>query len=205
MENNDHDIFLASPYIIELSNCILNIISLINEPFENTKKTLIEEMKLFNLLKSIKENKPIDDKINTKIKEQLNNYTNAQLKKILIFENAKLLPKETLISHLEEYGAIISDPTSDFIPLEENKIFGVIIDYFNIDKLIRLIKPEKVEEKKEETEEEQMWECAGCHQLNDKDNESCVFCDGPKVVAPPKKDIKKKKENKDENKLGIDN
>ena len=205
MENNDHDIFLASPYIIELSNCILNIISLINEPFENTKKTLIEEMKLFNLLKSIKENKPIDDKINTKIKEQLNNYTNAQLKKILIFENAKLLPKETLISHLEEYGAIISDPNSDFIPLEENKIFGVIIDYFNIDKLIRLIKPEKVEEKKEETEEEQMWECAGCHQLNDKDNESCVFCDGPKVVAPPKKEIKKKKENKDENKLGIDN
>ena len=183
----------------------MNIISLINEPFENTKTTLIEEMKLFNLLKSIKENKPIDDKINTKIKEQLNNYTNAQLKKILIFENAKLLPKETLISHLEEYGAIISDPTSDFIPLEENKIFGVIIDYFNIDKLIRLIKPEKVEEKKEETEEEQMWECAGCHQLNDKDNESCVFCDGPKVVAPPKKEIKKKKENKDENKLGIDN
>ena len=36
-----------------------------------------------------------------------------------------------------------------------------------------------------------MWECASCHEMNDKDNESCVFCDAPKVVAPPKKVINK--------------
>ena len=48
MESHNKDMFFASPYIIELSNCILNVISLINEPIESTKTTLIEEMKLFN-------------------------------------------------------------------------------------------------------------------------------------------------------------
>ena len=47
MHTNDKDAFFASPFIIELSNCILNVISLINEPIENTKTSLIEEMKLF--------------------------------------------------------------------------------------------------------------------------------------------------------------
>ena len=204
MDSNDKEIFFSSPYIIELSNCILNVISLINEPIENTKTTLIEEMKLFNLLKSIKENKPIDNKIHSKVKEELNSYANNQLKKVIFLENIKQLPKETLISHLEEYGAIIADPNSDIIILEKNKIIGVIIDCFNIDKLVRLIKKEKVEEKKEEPEN-QFWECASCHQENDKDNQSCVFCDAPKVVAPPKKEIKKKVEKKDDNTNGIDN
>lgn len=39
------------------------------------------------------------------------------------------------------------------------------------------MKPEKVE-KKAEIEQEQIGEYVGCHKLNDKDNESCVFCDG---------------------------
>ena len=141
MEINDKEIFFASPYIIELSNCILNVISLINEPIENTKTTLIEEMKLFNLLKSIKEDKQIDNKIHSKIKEELNSYTKNQTKKILFLENIKQLSKETLISHLEEYGAIISDPNSDFINLKENKIFGVMknqkINFGNVPLVIK--------------------------------------------------------------------
>ena len=47
-----------------------------------------------------------------------------------------------------------------------------------------------------------MWECATCRQLNDKDNESCVFCDSPKVVVPKRKEIKKQEKN---NESGIDN
>ena len=203
--NSDKETFFASPYVIELSNCILNVISLINEPIENTKTNLIEETKLFKLLKSIKENKPIDNKIHIKIIEQLNNYTKDQIKKILILHNTKSLTIDALLSRLEEYGAVIQNKESDIISLEENVCIGVIIDHFNIDKLIRCMKKEKVEEKKEETEEEQMWECAACHQLNDKDNESCVFCDGPKVIVPQKKEIKKKKENVDENNKGINN
>jgi other hect domain ubiquitin protein ligase E3 len=35
--------------------------------------------------------------------------------------------------------------------------------------------------------------------LNDKDNESCVFCDGPKIVVPQKKEVKKKEVKKDNN------
>ena len=205
MHTNDKDAFFASPFIIELSNCILNVISLINEPIENTKTSLIEEMKLFNLLKSIKENKPIDNNIHSKIIEQLNTYAKEQTNKILILNNSKSVPLDTLTAHLEEYGAVIEDKYSDIIPLEDNKYIGVIIDHFNIDKLLRCLKKEKVEEKKEEPAEEQMWECAACHQLNDKDNESCVFCDGPKVIAPPKIELKKKSEKIDNNKTGVNN
>ena len=50
-----------------------------------------------------------------------------------------------------------------------------------------------------------MWECAGCHMPNDKDNTSCVYCDGPKIVAPkikePKKKEIKKENNENENQL----
>ena len=207
MDSHNKDIFFASPYIIELSNCILNVISLINEPIENTKTILIEEFKLFNLLKKIKENKPIDNKIHTDIVNKLKNYASQQLKKILLIENKKSINREGVISHLEEYGGVIQDYDSDIISLDGGKIFGIIIDQFNIGKLTRLIKPEKKEEeKKEESPEDQMWECAACHQLNDKDNESCVFCDGPKVIAPPKKEIKKKVvKNEEENKNDINN
>ena len=204
MDNHDKDIFFASPYIIELSNCILNVISLINEPIENTKLILNVEIKLFNLLKSIKENKSINKTIHNKIIDELNIYAKNQLKKIILINNAKLQSKENYISKLEEFGAVITDINSDIIPLENNNI-GVIIDYFNIDKLNRCLKKEeKKEEEKKENPEDLMWECASCHELNDKDNQSCVFCDAPKVVAPPKINIKKKLQ-KEENISGIDN
>ena len=206
MESHNKDMFFASPYIIELSNCILNVISLINEPIESTKTTLIEEMKLFNLLKCIKENKSIDKNLHKKITDKLNTYAKQQFDKILLIENNKSLPIETLIKHLEEYGAVISDPFSDIISIEKNKIIGIIIDCFNIDKLLRCLKKENKEEKKEEPQEDSMWECASCHNMNDKDNASCVFCDAPKVIVPPKKEIKKKKvESEDDNKNKINN
>ena len=207
MDSHDKDIFFASPYIIELSNCILNVISLINEPIENTKTILVEELKLFNLLKKIKENKPIDDGIHKDIVDKLKNYANQQFKKILLIENKKLVQKNVVAERLEEWGGVVHDPDSDIISIEGDKVFGIIIDQFNTVKLIRCLKPEKKEEeKKEEPPEEQMWECAACHQLNDKDNESCVFCDGPKVIAPPKKEVKKKvAKNVEENKNNINN
>ena len=43
MHTNDKDAFFASPFIIELSNCILNVISLINEPIEILKLPLLKK------------------------------------------------------------------------------------------------------------------------------------------------------------------
>ena len=208
MDNNDKELFFASPYIIELSNCILNIISLFNEPIENTKTNLIEEMKLHNILKNIRENQPLEEKINSAIISKMNNYSNEQVKKILFIKNTNNKKIEEISDILHQYGVIINDINEDIFILDNN-IFGVIIDYFNIEKLNRLNLPEKkeVEEKKEENPEEQMWECAGCHMLNDKDNESCVFCDGPKIVVPQKKEVKKKeiKKDEDDNKNSLNN
>ena len=53
MDSNNKDIFFASPYIIELSNCIINVISLINESIENTKTALIVEIKLLLMINYI--------------------------------------------------------------------------------------------------------------------------------------------------------
>ena len=204
LDNNDKELFFASPYIIELSNCVLNIISLLNEPVENTKTNLIEEMKLFNVLKNIIENKPLEEKIHDEIVSKINNYVKDQLKKVLFINNSKNKSFDEISNHLQEYGAIINNVDEDVFGLGDN-IVGVLIDYFNVEKLNRCTIQEKKEEKKEENPEDEMWECAACHQLNDKDNESCVFCDGPKVVVPPKKDIKKKEVKKDENKINTNN
>ena len=200
MDNNDKELFFASPYIIELSNCILNIISLFKEPIENTKTNLIEEIKLYSVLTNIIENKPIEEKIYNEIISKMNKYSNEQLKKVLFINNSSNKSIDEIANNLQQYGVIINNIKEDMFLLENN-IIGVIIDCFNKEKLSRCnIEEKKVEEKKEENPEEQMWECSTCHELNDKDNESCVFCDAPKVVAPPKKVAKKKEKKKEDEK-----
>ena len=124
----------------------MNVISLINEPIENTKTILVEELKLFNLLKKIKENKPIDDGIHKDIVDKLKNYANQQFKKILLIENKKLVQKNVFAEHLEEWGGVVHDPDSDIISIEGDKVFGIIIDQFSCEKLISCLKPEKKEE-----------------------------------------------------------
>jgi len=207
MDNNDKELFFASPYIIELSNCILNIISLFNEPIENTRTNLIEEKKLYNILKNICENKPLEEKIHNEIISKMNKYSNDQLKKVLFIQNTNNKTIDEIADNLQQYGVVINNIKEDVLLLENNTI-GVIIDYFNEDKLSKCNLPEKKteDEKKEENPEDLMWECASCHEKNDKDNESCVFCDAPKVVAPPKKIIKKKENNENkENKIDLNN
>jgi len=206
MDNNDKELFFASPYIIELSNCILNIISLFKEPIENTKTNLIEEIKLYSVLTNIIENKPIEEKMYNEIISKMNKYSNEQLKKVLFINNSNNKSIDEIANNLKQYGVIINNIKEDMFLLENN-IIGVIIDCFNKEKLNKCnIDEKKVEEKKEENPEEQMWECSTCHELNDKDNESCVFCDAPKVVAPPKKIAKKKEKNKeDENTINLNN
>ena len=78
--------------------------------------------------------------------------------------------------------------------MEKTKLFfdNIIVDIYqkNQEENKDIIKEEEnKEEKKEEPQEDSMWECASCHNMNDKDNASCVFCDAPKVIVPPKKGI----------------
>ena len=209
MDNNDKELFFASPYIIELSNCILNIVSLFNEPIGSTKTNLIEEMKLFNILKNIIDNKPMEEQMESEIVKKINSFSEKQLKKILFINNISNKSIEEIYKILNDYGAIIHNIKEDMFVIDST-VVGIIIDYFNIEKVNKLIEPKKVEveEKKEEKKpEDEMWECAGCHMLNDKDNTMCVFCDGPKIVVTQKKEIKKKEVKKEtkENQSNLNN
>jgi hypothetical protein len=180
---------LSSPYIIELSDCILNIFNSLNEPIEKFINLLGNEhkimMKLFYFLKNIFEKKIISKEFNDKVNVIIKNYLYLEQRKIIYLKNSKNLKEDEIKKILEKYGAKINN-IFDIIIISEN-IIVILIDYFDIYKLNKkLILDTKKEEKIEEEKVEQFWECASCHELNDKDNTFCVFCDAPKKVAPKK-------------------
>ena len=80
-------------------------------------------------------------------------------------------------------GVIRSE--DDIINVDPHYVVA-FIDTFNID----ILKQSDKENKKEE-EEDALWECSQCHEMNDKDNIMCVFCDAAKkpVIKPKKKEI----------------
>ena len=186
---------LSSPYIIELSDCILNIFNSLNEPIEKFINLLGNEhkimMKLFYFLKNIFEKKIISKEFNDKVNVIIKNYLYLEQRKIIYLKNSKNLKEDEIKKILEKYGAKINN-IFDIIIISEN-IIVILIDYFDIYKLNKkLILDTKKEEKIEEEKVEQFWECASCHELNDKDNTFCVFCDAPKKVAPKKQVFEKK-------------
>ena len=187
----DKKLFFSSPYMIELSNCLLNILSLLKEKIDDNKTYLMEEMKLNNILRTIINKEKIDDLDFSNIKSKINNYLNNQYKKIILLSNPEKKSIDDIYNLVIESGGVINNKECDIIDLGEGKI-GILIDYFDIKKLNKsLVKPK--EEEKPKNPEYDMWECSNCHQLNDKDNESCVYCDAPKVIAPKMLEIKKRK------------
>ena len=185
----------ASPYIIELSDCILNIFNSLNEQYENIVSYLSKEhqimLKLYQILNDIHNGQEIDKNIQDEITSNINQFLDTQNNRILILKgNIK-----DMFLKINELGGIVRRK-EDIIQM--NNMTYILIDYFDINKLN---KKDSSKEEKKEPEEEQLWECSQCHEFNDKDNTSCVFCDAPKKPVIRSKPIKIEENNKEDNTL----
>ena len=179
---------LISPYIIELSECIINIFSTLNEPYESIIKYLTKQHIMMTssskVLSKILRSRSLKHlTIHPEIMSELNTFSSNQQKQILIMTTS--LNHKEIFDLVRSCGGVIRSE-DDIINVDPHYVVA-FIDTFNID----ILKQSDKENKKEE-EEDALWECSQCHEMNDKDNIMCVFCDAAKkpVIKPKKKEIK---------------
>ena len=148
-------------------------------------------LKLYQILNDIHNGQEIDKNIQDEITSNINQFLDTQNNRILILKgNIK-----DMFLKINELGGIVRRK-EDIIQM--NNMTYILIDYFDINKLN---KKDSSKEEKKEPEEEQLWECSQCHEFNDKDNTSCVFCDAPKKPVIRSKPIKIEENNKEDNTL----